>query len=106
MAPEQATTGAAHAEADIFAWASTVVFAASGEQPFRSGSPSDVLYRVVHERPVVPVLPEPLNVLVRRAFEKDPTQRPTASELSRMLSNDSATDDGATQIVLGTAVAP
>ncbi|MEV4069339.1 serine/threonine protein kinase [Nonomuraea fuscirosea] len=59
--------------ADVFAWAATVVFAATGSAPFRADAAA-----VLNEEPRVGALPEPLRQVVLAALAKDPAGRPTA----------------------------
>ncbi|MFC4010044.1 glycoside hydrolase family 6 protein [Nonomuraea purpurea] len=80
MAPEQ-VLGSTSSASDVFAWGGVMVFAAAGRPPFGSGAGHDVLYRVVHEDPVLPEFDRVLSELVRRALSKDPAARPTAEEL-------------------------
>ena len=50
MAPEQ-FTGQVVPAADVFAWAVTVTYAASGVPPFGTGPTAAVAYRIVHDQP-------------------------------------------------------
>ncbi|SEH03828.1 Serine/threonine protein kinase [Nonomuraea solani] len=84
MAPEQ-VRGMVSAASDVFAWGGVMVFAAGGRPPFGSGGGHDVLYRVVHEDPVLPAFDGVLAELVGRALSKDPAARPTAAELVDVL---------------------
>jgi serine/threonine protein kinase len=81
MSPEQAVGEAITTASDVFSWASTVCFSVSGEAPFGSGSAPAVLYRVAHEEPDIPELPEELDGLVRSALAKNPADRPTTKEI-------------------------
>jgi serine/threonine protein kinase len=47
MAPEQ-IMGRAGTAADIFSWAVTIAYAASGRSPFGTGTPEVILYRILH----------------------------------------------------------
>ncbi|MCW2902929.1 MAG: hypothetical protein JWO67_5194 [Streptosporangiaceae bacterium] len=78
MAPEQLAGGIVSAAADMFAWASTMMFAATGDSPFGSDSIPAVMHRIMHLDPDVSILPEPLKELVSGCLRKDPAQRPTA----------------------------
>ncbi|MET7337396.1 glycoside hydrolase family 6 protein [Nonomuraea sp. NPDC005650] len=80
MSPEQ-VRGQASPASDVFAWGGVMAFAASGRAPFGSGAGHDVLYRVVHDEPVLPELGGVLGQLVTRALSKNPAARPTAAEL-------------------------
>jgi ABC-type branched-subunit amino acid transport system substrate-binding protein len=78
MAPEQLAGGIVSPAADMFAWASTMMFAATGDSPFGSDSIPAVMHRIMHLDPDLSVLPEPLRELVTGCLRKDPVQRPTA----------------------------
>lgn len=85
MAPEQAKTGAVGAASDVFALAGMVVFAATGRPPFGEGSPTEVLFRVVHEPPDLSglrALDADLHGLVERCLDKDPVRRPSAAAVA------------------------
>ncbi|MFE1414375.1 serine/threonine-protein kinase [Streptomyces sp. NPDC085524] len=89
LAPEQATGAVASAPADVFSLAAVLVYAATGRSPFLAagedlGLPA-LLYRIVHDEPVLDGLPEPLLPLVRQCLEKDPERRPTAEEVRARL---------------------
>ena len=84
MAPEQ-VHGDAGAPADVFAWALTVVFTATGRPPFGTGPAAAVLYRVVHADPDITGTPPELLAAVQAALAKDPAARPTAAALLRGL---------------------
>ncbi|MFD1538347.1 glycoside hydrolase family 6 protein [Nonomuraea guangzhouensis] len=80
MSPEQAR-GSATPASDVFSWGGVMVFAACGQPPFGTGAGHGVLYRVIHDDPVIPRLDGVLGDLVRRALNKDPTARPTTAEI-------------------------
>ncbi|MBT1182869.1 serine/threonine protein kinase [Streptomyces sp. CJ_13] len=89
LAPEQATGSVAEAPADVFALASVLVYAATGHGPFQEhgeelGLPA-LLYRIVHDEPLLGEVPEALVPLVRECLAKDPRQRPTAEVLRARL---------------------
>ena len=84
MAPEQ-VTGRAGQAADIFAWAVTLTYAATGEMPFGTGSSDAILYRILHTEPDTASVPELLRPLVEAALIKDPQCRPRAGELLNRL---------------------
>ena len=102
MAPEQ-VTGRAGQAADIFAWAVTLTYAASGEMPFGTGSSDAILYRILHIEPDTSAVPDLLRPMVEAALAKDPQRRPRADELlARLTSNTRAgrDDEFNTQAVL------
>ena len=67
MAPEQ-VTGRAGQAADIFAWAVTLTYAASGEMPFGTGSSDAILYRILHIEPDTSAVPDLLRPMVEAAL--------------------------------------
>ena len=102
MAPEQ-VTGRAGQAADIFAWAVTLTYAASGQMPFGTGSSDAILYRILHIEPDTSAVPDLLRPMVEAALAKDPQRRPRADELLARLTSNSRTgrdDEFNTQAVL------
>ena len=80
MAPEQ-IMGQAGPAADIFAWAATIAYAASGRPPFGTGAADDVADRILHAQPSIAAVPESLRPVVKAALAKDPQGRPAAHEI-------------------------
>jgi predicted Ser/Thr protein kinase len=78
MAPEQLAGTKVTAAADMWAWATTMVFAGTGELPFKGGSLTATAYAILHSEPNVGRLPKPLDSLVHRCLSKDPAVRPSA----------------------------
>ncbi|WP_051063638.1 serine/threonine-protein kinase [Nocardiopsis halophila] len=78
MAPEQIRGARVGPEADVFAWAAVIAFAASGRGPFDGDSVHEVLHRVVTEEPDLEAVPERLRPLLQACLDKDPARRPTA----------------------------
>jgi serine/threonine protein kinase len=103
MAPEQ-IMGRAGTAADIFSWAVTIAYAASGQPPFGTGTSEVILYRILHETPNIAAVPAALHAQVAAAIDKDPHARPTApellSQLTRTATLPSAGSDNPTQTVL------
>ena len=102
MAPEQ-VIGRAGQAADIFAWAVTLTYAASGEMPFGTGSSDAILYRILHIEPDTSAVPDLLRPMIEAALAKDPQRRPRADELLARLTSNSRTgrdDESNTQAVL------
>ncbi len=81
MSPEQAQGGEVGPPSDMFSLGAVLVFAATSEPPFGSGSTAALVFRVVFEPPQLDEVPDQLRPLVERCLAKDPSQRPTASEL-------------------------
>ena len=67
---------------DVYGWAATVTFAASGRSPYGSGSLDRVLARIAAGRPDLDGVPPRLEPLVRAALDRDPQRRPTAIRLA------------------------
>ncbi len=89
MAPEQ-VLGKPGPPADVFVWAVTIAYAATGESPFGGGPTEAVLYRVLHSDPDVSAVPPALRPLVTAALAKDQQDRPTARQLLDRLTNPSS----------------
>ncbi|WP_460370826.1 serine/threonine-protein kinase, partial [Actinocorallia lasiicapitis] len=88
MAPEQVAGGDIGPAADLFAWAATMVFAASGRPPFGTNGTAEVMYRIVNGEPDLPALPADLRAVVLDCLAKDPAARPTAKEVLLRLIGD------------------
>ena len=78
MAPEQLAGTRVTAAADVWSWAVTMVFAGTGELPFKGESLTAAAFAILHSEPTVGRLPEPLGSLVHRCLNKDPAARPSA----------------------------
>jgi hypothetical protein len=81
MAPEQLTGADVGPPADVFAWAMTLLFAATGRAAFGEGSASEVMQRVLHDEPDLRALPASLRDVVAQALSTDMTQRPGALQI-------------------------
>ncbi|MFS2293009.1 MAG: protein kinase [Actinomadura sp.] len=89
MSPEQIAGDEVGTASDVFCWAATLVFAATGEPPFGQDTIPAVINRILHEEPDLGGLRGPLRELVLDCLEKDPADRPTASQvLMRLLGHD------------------
>ncbi|MGC7097393.1 protein kinase [Amycolatopsis lurida] len=85
FSPEQAEGRTATSASDVFALGTLLVLAATGTNPFAAGSPAQALYRVVHHRPHLRVLPPGLRRVAENCLDKDPARRPAAAEILRDL---------------------
>lgn len=81
MSPEQVRGERVGPAGDVFAWAGTMVFAATGRPPFGGDGIPAVLHRVLSGEPDLSGVPENLRPILTACFAKDPSARPTASEL-------------------------
>ncbi|QXJ21976.1 serine/threonine protein kinase [Actinomadura graeca] len=91
MAPEQIQGEEVGTAADVFCWAATLVFAATGEPPFGQDTIPAVINRILHEEPELGDLDGPLRGLVTDCLRKDPSARPHARQvLMRLLGHEDA----------------
>jgi serine/threonine protein kinase len=86
MAPEQ-VMGHAGTAADVFCWALTVAYAASGRSPFGSGAADTIMFRILHAEPDIAGVPERIRPEVTAALAKDPHNRPSARDLLAKLTD-------------------
>ncbi|MEV0145949.1 MULTISPECIES: WD40 repeat domain-containing serine/threonine protein kinase [unclassified Nonomuraea] len=94
LAPEVFTGQRAGASADVFAWGATMVFAATGQDPFHADNLGGVMHRVLSHHPDLTALPPGLRPLVAAALRKEPTARPAARDLLLALVSGDAADTG------------
>ncbi|WP_433333261.1 serine/threonine protein kinase [Spirillospora sp. CA-294931] len=85
MAPESFTGGDIGPASDMFAWGTTMVFAANGSPAFGSDTMAAVMHRILTEEPELGDLPDTLRELVAACLEKEPANRPTAREAQERL---------------------
>jgi serine/threonine protein kinase len=81
MSPEQAEGKTAGPPSDIFSLGAVLTFAAKGQGPFGAGNSAALLYKVVNGKPDIDGVPGPLRLLLMWCMEKDPENRPTASQV-------------------------
>ncbi len=67
---------------DVYGWAATVTFAATGRSPFGTGALEAVMARILAGDPALEGVPTGLEPLLREALDGDPGRRPTAAELT------------------------
>jgi ABC-type oligopeptide transport system substrate-binding subunit len=96
MSPEQISGHVVGPATDVFAWACTMVFAATGAPPFGQDSIPAVMNRILHQEPYLGMLGGPLRELVAACLTKDPGRRPTTQQiLLRLLSHEGVVLPGA-----------
>ncbi|GAA0552241.1 hypothetical protein GCM10009546_12890 [Actinomadura livida] len=85
MAPEHFTGGEVSTASDMFAWGTTMVFAATGRPAFGNDELATVMHRILTAEPDLGDLPSPMRELVEACLAKEPAQRPTAREAQERL---------------------
>ncbi|MEU7896090.1 serine/threonine-protein kinase [Nonomuraea sp. NPDC049152] len=88
LAPEVLEGHEAGAPADVFSFAATLAYAATGRQPYGTGPLSAVAYRVVHHEADLDGVPAWLEPLLRDCLLQDPEARPTAAQICAVLGAD------------------
>jgi serine/threonine protein kinase len=81
LAPEQLTGAPLMPAVDIFAWAATMVFAATGQSPFEADTLPVIINRILHDDPDLSALRGPLRDVVGRCLSKDAARRPASHQL-------------------------
>ncbi|GAA4241388.1 hypothetical protein GCM10022254_70020 [Actinomadura meridiana] len=85
MAPEHFTGGQVSTASDMFAWGTTMVFAATGRPAFGNDEMATVMHRILTGEPELGELAGPMRDLVAACLAKEPAQRPTAREAQERL---------------------
>lgn len=85
IAPEQYRGEDATGYSDVFAWACLVAHAATGREPFGTGSTEAVVTRVLDTQPDLDGVPGTLALILEQALAKAPDRRPRAEALMREL---------------------
>ncbi|MFF4615633.1 protein kinase domain-containing protein [Nonomuraea jabiensis] len=107
LAPEQLLGDPAGPAADMFAWACTIVFAASGAGPFAAGNMPATVQRVLNAEPDLGRLTGTLRDLVAACLSKDPGRRPTAEQvIHRLLEHPTSNPDALHQAAAALGTAP
>ncbi|MBF8187017.1 serine/threonine protein kinase [Nonomuraea sp. K274] len=81
MAPEQLKGEHGSPAADVFGWAATMVYAATGRAPFGSDTVAAVFNRILNQDPDLSGVPESLRETLATCLSKDPGTRPSARSL-------------------------
>jgi serine/threonine protein kinase len=90
MSPEQLSGVRPTSAVDIFAWAVTMVFAATGRPAFNADTIPAVMHRILFEEPEVSGVPAALLPVIRECLNKEPAGRPGARDLMVRLVDPSA----------------
>ncbi|WP_433509460.1 serine/threonine protein kinase [Nonomuraea sp. CA-143628] len=86
MAPEQFGGGPITPAADLFSWATSMIYAATGQQVFRGDSFPVIMHAILTREPDLSSVPQELRPAA--CLTKDPTARPSAAALLRRLTGD------------------
>jgi serine/threonine protein kinase len=86
--PEQLSDEPMTAASDMFSWAGTMAFAATGRLAFPATSIPAVLRAVLYDEPDITGVPDPLRAMLAACLAKDPSARPAATDLLRDLTGD------------------
>ncbi|MEV4173789.1 serine/threonine-protein kinase [Nonomuraea sp. NPDC049709] len=87
MSPEQLSDRPLTLASDMFSWAATMVFAATGRRAFTGAHVPAIMHSILNNPPDLSGVPEPLRAMVAACLAKDPADRPTAERLLRDLTS-------------------
>ncbi|MGH3207648.1 MAG: serine/threonine-protein kinase [Trebonia sp.] len=82
LAPEVIEGAPSSGGSDVHSWGATVAYAATGRQPFGSGTFQTIFFRVLEGKPDVAGIPPRLLPFVTAALSTDPQARPSARWLA------------------------
>ncbi|MEV4371988.1 protein kinase [Nonomuraea sp. NPDC049637] len=85
MSPEQFAGERVGPASDVFSWAGTMVFAATGHPPYAGETVAAILHKVMSGAPDLTGVPARLMDPIRSCLAKDPAARPTPAGLLRHL---------------------
>ncbi|MCD0451239.1 serine/threonine protein kinase [Actinocorallia sp. API 0066] len=86
MSPEQVEGEEVSTAADVFCWASTMVYAATGEPPFGQDTIMAVINRIANHEPELGALQGSMRALILDCLAKDAEDRPSTRDvLMRLL---------------------
>ncbi|WP_067887404.1 serine/threonine-protein kinase [Actinomadura chibensis] len=99
VAPEQAFEGRVGTAVDVFAWGTLVAYAATGRNPFGTGTMPVLAARAQQAMYDLTGVPADLLPIVRAALDPDPARRPAAEDLLVRLVGEQAPEEAATDII-------
>jgi serine/threonine protein kinase len=92
IAPEQFTGQAPSRASDVFSWACTMAFAATGRPAFGGATIPALMFAVSTREPDLSGVPGDLRPLLAACLDKDPGARPTVPDLLHSLTGDGPHD--------------
>lgn len=81
MSPEQVSGGSSEPASDLFSWAITMGYAATGEPLFGRDAVPAVINRILNGEPDLSAIPPDLRGILIDCLAKDPRNRPPAQEV-------------------------
>ncbi|MER5420737.1 WD40 repeat domain-containing serine/threonine-protein kinase [Streptosporangium roseum] len=87
LSPEQLNGHQAGTASDVFAWAATMVYAATGHPAFPGAIPAAVISAIVTREPDLAGVPDQLRPLLTACLAKDPAARPGVADLFTALTH-------------------
>ncbi|GII03362.1 WD40 repeat domain-containing serine/threonine protein kinase [Planobispora takensis] len=96
ISPEQFDGQEAGTASDVFAWAATVVYAATGRPAFSGATPAAVMGAVLNREPDLTGVPDRLRPLLAACLAKDPAARPTVTAALHALTGEAPADPALT----------
>ncbi|MFI6533829.1 serine/threonine-protein kinase [Nonomuraea sp. NPDC050547] len=88
MSPELLGGAVASVASDVFAWAATMVYAASGHRAFPGSTPGAILNAIMTREPDLTGVPRHLRPLLAACLSKDPASRPAVADLLTALTHE------------------
>ncbi|MFI6484073.1 serine/threonine-protein kinase [Nonomuraea sp. NPDC050663] len=88
MAPEQFGGAPITPAADLFSWASSMIYAATGQPAFRGDTFPVIMHAILTREPDLSSVPQELRPALAACLAKDPAARPSAATLLRRLTGD------------------
>ncbi|MEU0572288.1 serine/threonine-protein kinase [Nonomuraea sp. NPDC005983] len=93
LSPERIKGEPAGPPADLYAWALTVAYTATGRHAFTADTAQEVLARILYGSPDLGALPGRLREIVDACLAPEPGDRPDAEEVLRLLLGQQAGSD-------------
>ncbi|MEV4799869.1 protein kinase [Nonomuraea sp. NPDC049421] len=97
MSPEQFRGERVGPASDVFSWAGTMVFAATGRPPFGGDAMAVIMNRILTGDPDLTGVPTSLRDLIASCLAKDPAARPSPGDLLTALIRPTTPSPGNTQ---------